>query len=259
LIDLQCPICGKTIRGVNVTSAKLNLVAHQNGSKCRAVGTIIEANMESRKRELANLSASVSEKEARFARLDSALSEIMLRLDTKSEQLSAVEQKYSALTSAIEDNDKVLNAQREEIQANAFTLKEQKEAMEKNAEVLSVQGPQVDTSVEKLTTLHSELSTMTEAVEALEAEKSTLKEAVVSLTDDIKKTVELRPELEKAARDEIFDQLVKEETQRFNDDRMERLKNQNDYQTGVINLDEYIRREQARVAKKTKRSVNCHM
>jgi len=241
LIDLQCPVCGRTVQGVNDVSVKFNLSAHQSGGKCRAVVSTIDNGIEQRKRELAELTASVAGKEQRFVEVDVAFAQITKSFEARSAELAAVEQRLKTVNDSIEENDSVLDSQREDIGTNVSILEEQRKQLQKNVEVLSTQTPQLDA----LTALRSERKALDFAIADLTAKKSTLEKEVAELTEQIRKTAELRPELEKAARDEIIEQLVREEESRLSRQKGERLEIQRLYQTGEISLEEYIRRTRA--------------
>jgi chromosome segregation ATPase len=179
-------------------------------------------------------------------KIDALIAEDTERLSAAKLELATVEQSVSGLRAVEQSFSVKVDGLNEEIDSNEAVLKEQSEQIQKNVTELSVQKPEL----ERLEALRSERKTLEQVVEGLKAEKSQLFAQLTTLTDDIQKTVALRPELEEEARNQIITQLVKEEEAKLNADRLERLRNQNDYHTGVISLDEYTRREKARVAKK---------
>ncbi len=144
--------------------------------------------------------------------VEKVITEDRERLDASKSAVETMERRLSNTPRAVEDNENVLNAQREEIETNADTLKEQSEQIAK-----------ISTDI---VTLKPEYDCLTQKVAALRSERD-------ALTRDV------------AARDEIIEQLVREEESRLSRQKGERLEIQRLYQTGEISLDEYIRRTRA--------------
>ena len=177
--------------------------------------------------------------------VEKVITEDRERLDASKSAVETMERRLSNATEAVEDSDNTLNAQREEIETNADTLKEQSEQIAKISTDIVTLKPEYDCLTQKVAALRSERDALTRDVEALTAEKSKTEKTISELVEQIKKTVELRPELERAAREEIIEQLVREESSRLSREKGERLEIQRLYQTGEISLTNYIRRTRA--------------
>ncbi len=187
---------------------------------------------------------------AHRAKVEAVVAEYTERLNVSKSALSAVEQRIAALTAQVEENEESLTVRREEAEANDVVIKEQCRQIQKNAVDITALKSECDSLTEKVEPLRFETGALERKNSELQAENSKLVSQRDALVADIQKSVAMRPELEELARDEIYAELVKEEEARFNADRLERLKNQRDYQTGEISLDEYTRREQTRISKK---------
>src|SRR6267143_3378959 len=189
-----------------------------------------------------NLATHLASK-AHREKVEAIVSDYTERLNASRSELAAVEQKISARSAEVEEAEERLSAQREEAEANDVVIKEQREQIQKNAEMLSAQTPELDALTAKVEPLRSEVLSLESKAEKLKTEESDAQKRLDEIVARIEEAVRLTPELEKVARNEVLEGLVREEEARFNADRLERVKNQRDYQIGAINVDEFIRRE----------------